>query len=261
MADAFVEMSKQNSLCGSVSLALQKDLEIPLTEDEHFETPPTTPPHSKKDAIGLGIGLEGQKNGLGRRSPQEFENATLNNKEATIFDSEPMKPPPMRRVSREKPSGRSELNDAVPTPPPEIYDIKPRSLSMAHSFDSISVSSSMTSASPAWTSPNTSFCADSLATSFDSTTDETDTTVRPPFGQPRKRYPSGPVLKWPVASSTNDRNTGSRPPLGSALHDPTSVSRKAANIEANAEPSGATTIWYCHAATRDTRCKKAKPIS
>lgn len=232
MADVLIEMSKRDPLSGSVPGEPQQDGEIMPTDDELFETPPSTPPDSKRNVIGLGIGLEGQTNDSGRRSSSKPENGIVNNKKRPYSDSEPMKPPPSRRVSRDRPSGRRESNCAGPTPPPDSYNFKP------HSFDSISVSSSMTSASPAWTSPNTSFCADSLATSFDSTADETDITVRPFLGPKRQSYSPGQLIQWPVGSSANDRNIESKPPLKSIPPNPTALLKTSGTTEAKSATFG-----------------------
>ena len=63
-----------------------------------------------------------------------------------------------------------------------------------------SVSSSMTNVSSAWTTPNTSFSARSLATSFDASVDGTGTTIRGSWENPSRP----PLLGHSVSGSESD---------------------------------------------------------
>lgn len=184
--------------------------------DEEFETPPTSPSHPTTSNVGLGITkapnepLEQPATSLDRQ-PQDSRGSSIWRQQplvnTDVFDkikssvqltnisrkrpcveSEPMKPPPKRFPSHERQSLQGRIGAAIPTPPPDNHPFMSRSLSSTRSFDDISVSSSFTSHSPAWTSPNTSFCADSMATSFDSAVDETDTTMRPSIALSRSRH-------------------------------------------------------------------------
>ena len=160
------------------------DVEMDSPVHEEFKTPPTSPPWSNQVDIGLGINLkdraeahqESKSGALAHAATLDFKSS----KKRPLEDLEPMPPPPTPKVSREKERDQFIPRYAAPTPPPQNYHFLSRSSSSSRSFDnSISVSSSFTSASPAWTSPNTSFCASSVATSFDSNSEDTDTTVRP----------------------------------------------------------------------------------
>ena len=166
--------------------------------DDKFETPPSTPPKTKN--IGPGI------DALGSRLPDSFnhkrpELVTVTNRKRSI--PEPIKPSMPRKVPRDTrsrvaynvdhlaPTAKpvDQMNVAGPTTPLEDNPYFTGALRMDRSFESIS--SSMTSATPAWTSRNTSFCADSLATSFSSTTDDTDTTIGASFTMPGSSLFSG----------------------------------------------------------------------
>lgn len=172
-------------------------------EEETFTTPPTTPPPSKDDSVGLGIGLAQHS-----RETRDFylhhaELEPVSSRKRPHPDHEAMRPPPARKISREKQTESFDAKYAVATPPPDNYNFMYRSLTSSRSFDNISsVSSSFTSVSPAWTSPNTSFCSESLATSFDSAAEETDTTIRPSQDQSRRGVASGRSLSWSKLDST-----------------------------------------------------------
>lgn len=219
MADVLVELSRHDKPPDPVQTNhLEKSRTMP-TDDDVFETPPTTPPLLHKAAVRLGIGFEQIADPRGA-FPLKPVPSDINKKKRPYSDAQPMKPPPMRRISREKSNVRSNANSAVPTPPPESHGFISRSLDLSRSFDNISsVSSSMTNASPAWTSPNTSFCSESLATSFESTADDTDATVRPSFGQLRSRYPSDQSL-WSIGKSKDNGQNRSNQLHGSAILSP-----------------------------------------
>lgn len=217
MVDVIDEISKYHDGLDPVQTNDHKKYEVMLSDDDVFETPPTTRPPSNKAGVGLGIGLDKQFSDPRSFFPPKTELAGITNKKRPCSDAQPMKPPPMRRVSREKPDLQSDVNSAVPTPPPDVHGFSSRSLDLSRSFDNIStVSSSMTSASPAWTSPNTSFCSESLATSFESTAEETDTTIRPSFSRGRSRYPSDQSSLWSIGRSKDDRRKLSNVSLCSA---------------------------------------------
>ena len=198
--------------------------------EESFETPPSTPSRSRYAGIGLGITntipldpvlmnirtnpnvAKVQSRGTGGLPPSSTSNrqprsATdhsrklgqepSSSKKRPYPESEPMKPPATRRVSREKRSDQNPVSFAVPTPPPDNYDFMERSMSASRSFDNIpSVSTSFTSHSTAWTSPDVSFHADSMVTSFESTTEDTDTTARPNEDYPYGRNRYKPNMSW-----------------------------------------------------------------
>ena len=63
-----------------------------------------------------------------------------------------------------------------------------------------SVSSSMTSVSSAWTTPNTSFSARSLATSFDASVDGSDTAMRGSWENPSRPH----LLDHSISGSESD---------------------------------------------------------
>ena len=98
-------------------------------------------------------------------------------------------------------------NGTAPMPPPSD-----RSSSLSRSSDNIpSISSSMTSASPAWTSPNTSFSSTSLNTSFASSADGHDANTST---QPDIRYDSNTILNprvhkiFPLRPATSGATQG-----------------------------------------------------
>lgn len=212
MADAFSEAQKDldTSLLSTTNAIphtrptarVRRTSEQTSSTEERFETPPTIPPRLRGGIVGLGIGAN-EDNFYHKKS----ELVPVTNKKRSY--PEPTKPPLPRKTSRETRSQRDAYNVdhltptanpdnqkkqnqeldlklfhtgnaayAVPTPPPgdkPIFSV-PRA---NRSFDNLtSVSSSMMSASNAWTTPNTSFSSDSMATSFSSSTGGTETTIR-----------------------------------------------------------------------------------
>lgn len=165
--------------------------------DESFVTPPTTPPRSNMSGIGRGhmlekrpVSLQGSINGTASALPT-VDPTSNGNKKRPFPYSESMRPPPTRRISRERKTDRPMFDYAAPPSLPGNDSFLSRSLSSLRSIDDpFSVSSSFTSVSTAWTSPNTSFCAESAATSFDSTAEDTDTTIQPSLDQPQIRRPA-----------------------------------------------------------------------
>jgi len=240
MADAFVEMSKHDHPPNPIPLNYQKTSGTTQPDDDCFETAPTTPPPSKRDSVGLGIGLDEQVRDSRSFSSPKPKLGAIDNKKRPCSGAEPMNPPPMRGISREKCNVQSDLKYAVPTPHLDGYGSMSRPLDLSRSFDNISsISSSMTSVSPAWTTPNTSFCSDSLAKSLDFTAEETDTTVRPSFGQFRSRYSSDQSSLWSVRDSKDGRQTGSNVSLGPALPAPDCLPTRPAVVEPNIDASSA----------------------
>ena len=165
------------------------DMEMDSPVHEDFKTPPTSPLRWNQVDTGLDMNLQDWV-----EAHQESKSSALtqtatfdlkSSKKRPLEDLEPMPPPPTRKISREQ--KRDQIFPCYPTPtaPAENFHFYSRSSSSSRSFDnSMSVSSSFTSASPAWTSPNTSFCASSVTTSFDSNSEDTDSTVRPSIAPP-----------------------------------------------------------------------------
>ena len=152
--------------------------------DEKFVTPPTTPLWSRQPEAGLGIRLDEQSRVQDHFQPTSDarppDGTTHTSKKRSLPEAEAMRPPPIRKVSREKNSAQGEYNYAAPTPHPDPHYFWSRSFTSSRSTDMVpSMTSSFSGTSPTWTSPNTSFCSDSAATSFDSAADETDTTIKP----------------------------------------------------------------------------------
>ncbi|KAL6722297.1 hypothetical protein ACLMJK_001404 [Lecanora helva] len=179
---------------------------------EEFKTPPTTPPRLKENKFGLGINLRNNSNTSNEHtsawSGHVSDFKPVGGKKRSSEDNEQMRPPPTRKVSRETKNDQVIGQYAAPTPPPENFHTLSRSSSSSRLNNSSSVSSSFTSASPAWTSPNTSFCASSLATSFDSSADETDTTIRPSLKQPPSKRPANNEAPWYRPQSAQTGATG-----------------------------------------------------
>ena len=171
------------------------------SEDEKFETPPTTPLRLNEPNLGLDIDME-RRASIERCTkvalPAFFaEPARIGSKKRPFPEPEPMRPPPARKISCEEKSERPIGPYTVPTPAPEDHHFVPQSVSSFRSFDNMSsVTSSSTSISPAWTSPNTSFSSEPMATSFDSAAEETDTTVRSSLDQQSPIIPLGSYATW-----------------------------------------------------------------
>lgn len=248
MADAFAELSKHDKPLDLLQKNHHKRSGIMPPDDDVFETPPTTPPPSN---------TEKQPSDSRAFPPPNTELCGINKKKRPCSDVQPMKPPPMRRLSREKFNVHNDRNTAAPTPPPEAYGFLSRSRDMSGSFDNIStISSSITSASPAWTSPNTSFCTESLATSFDSTAQETDTTIRPLLGQLRSRYPSDQSSLWSIGNSKDDRQNRRNVSLSSVVPAPSLLLKKLEeSIEPAIDVSGATDIDMTYTAKASTEAQ------
>ena len=165
--------------------------------DDKFETPPSTPP--KTGRIGLGIDSPGSE------MPEAFyydkpELVSVTNRKRSFADC--MEPPTPCKSSREtrihcagysrdnlapatERSDKSFTNLAGNTPPPDEKTWFTFARTGSQSLINFaSVSSSITTASPAWTSPNTSFCSTSVATSFGSNADDTNSTMHPKAVEP-----------------------------------------------------------------------------
>lgn len=154
-------------------------LEQRSSSEETFETPPSTPPRRKNSSFG-----------------------PFADRKRLHPDS--MQAPPSRNVSRKISNEKSAQESIYQHYPGQVAQNKgseSESARLLGSFDNTaSISSSMTSASSAWTSPNTSFSARSLATSFDASVDGTDTTIRGFWDNPSRP----PLLRHSVSGSESD---------------------------------------------------------
>lgn len=189
--------AKPMSLTSTTSHVVPKSRERRISNrtsstEEKFETPPTTPPRLMGANIGLGIGVEDSTAAFYDRYS---ELVPVMSRKRSYPES--MKPPLPRKVSREQrsrdvynadhlepttePYDSSSSTFIMPTPPLNDQPFFTRPLGRYQSNEHLtSISSSMTSASSAWTTPNTSFGSDSMATSFSSSMGGgTDTTIRP----------------------------------------------------------------------------------
>jgi hypothetical protein len=206
------------ALFGARSSKLRRASDQTNSTEERLETPHPTPPRLRGGNVGLGIAVGENTDTFYHKKP---DLVPVTNRKRSF--PEPMKPPLPRKSSREtrgqrdaynvdhlapyiKPDFQKKHNPepnlkvfqsgnaayAVPTPPPDDQPLLTRSFSRNQSLENLaSVSSSMTSASSAWTTPNTSFSSDSMATSFSSSTGGTDTTIRAPFDKSTDSYHAG----------------------------------------------------------------------
>lgn len=168
--------------------------------EEEFKTPPTTPPRRNFENAGLELGMN--EHTVGSKDPGAHVFKTTQIAVAPNIKRsfpEPMKPPLPRKGSREmrnhdvpkivsKVGPLSHEDYTAPTPPPEDVLVPSNPGSSSRSLGILTSVSSMTSASSAWTSPDTSFSAESLATSFNSTVEGTD-------GKKRRSYDDLSVSK------------------------------------------------------------------
>ena len=190
MVDVFNEATWASTLTSREGDTKTTALTSPI--DDKFETPPSTPP--KTGRMGMRIDLPGSE------LPDSFDNdkpelVSVTNRKRSFADC--MEPPTPCKSSREtrvhcaghnrdnlapatERSDKSFTNLAGHTPPPDEKTWLTFARTGSHSLINFaSVSSSTTTASPAWTSPNTSFCSNSVATSFSSNADNTDSTMHP----------------------------------------------------------------------------------
>ena len=218
MADALKESSFKETLRDSTSddasYNAQATSKRESPENEDFYTPPTTPPQTNNSRIEFkgDARIEARADAKSENFPflpvanHEF----FPTKKRPCPDLEPMRPPPTRRVTREQKTDEKLPTCIAPMPSTENDSFMSRSSNSSHSFDNLSsVSLSFTSASPAWTSPNTSFSSNSLATSFDSTSEETDSAVKPLTAHPHSRQFGDQISLWSgheITKSHNDEN-------------------------------------------------------
>ena len=170
----------------------------PASPEDKFETPPSTPPNAKSVNLETDASNSEHPESFYHREPEVIPIST---RKRSFPES--MKPPMPRKMSRDtrshgaaysidnlQPSNKHAQQvpriTAVPTPLPENATCFPNSSSTNRSSQNLaSMSTSFTSISTAWTSPNTSFHSESVATSFNSDTGGTDSTIRASFGRSR----------------------------------------------------------------------------
>ena len=239
MTDAFDEVEKNMNVVANLLIdpALRTALSSNTrrasnqtsSTNSRFETPPTSPSPLRGGNVGLVIGVVDDPRDL---EPRNSESLSGTNRKRSFPGS--MKPPMPRKSSRETRAQRAVHNDdytahkidaklqaphstlpkldpfqptklanAVPTPPPDHQSIFKYPYTRKKSAENLtSVSSSMTSASSALTTPNTSFSADSMATSFSASAggDVSDTTMRPVFDRSSTSFSAS---KRPVRSEAD----------------------------------------------------------
>jgi len=169
------------------------------TEDETFDTPPTSPSlQAKKDLSGLALPLNNPTMEVHDfRKPAIPDSFSLSSRKRPFSDTQKPSFAP-RKASRESSTSSrpyhapndqdpvlmhknpSKVNGILPTPPMETGNPFSNHFNNPRSFsNSISCTSSMSAASSAWTSPNTSFSTTgSATTSFSADGEGTDFTVR-----------------------------------------------------------------------------------
>ena len=254
MADIFDQVSQSPILTShekAFSRKRRTSAEKSPTNDD-FETPPSTPPETKSIASGIDAPGSGMPDFLYCKKP---ELVPVTNRKRSF--SETMKPPLPYKVSRETRSHRAGYNVdhlAPTTKPvnqglPDLSEPMSPSKAQSHFVDSLntnrsfenlaSVSSSVTTASPARTSPNTSFCGSSLATSFSSTTDDTDATIQASFAKPAISLHSGNSLL--ADAGAWDRIGEAQISVGMTTYDHMDVDSESAAtyttaVETNVEP-------------------------
>ena len=172
-------------------------MSAPASPEDKFETPPSTPPNAKSVDLDTDASDSEFPASFHHRKPEVIPVST---RKRSFPES--MKPPMPRKMSRDirnhgaalnseslqpdnKPAQQVPRITPVPNRLPENATCLASSSSTNRSSENLaSMSTSFTSISTAWTSPNTSFQSESMATSFNSDTGGTDSTIRASFGRP-----------------------------------------------------------------------------
>lgn len=217
----------------------------PESVDEDFQTPPTSPLLAKSRDAGWAIpaghmqSLENPKDEAYFRQKYDLvriPEPSVSGRKRSF--PEPIKPPAPRKFSRDGLDDQFprlyNVNYMSPVMTPMIGkkeerpsfpgfiadDRKPflHKQEQNRSFDSIaSATASMTTASPAWRSPNVSFTTDSAMTSFNSSADASDITEALTIKQPVPKKDPHRDLQRSLSTCTNYENDKSMaPPTHSA---------------------------------------------
>ena len=183
----------------------------PASPEDKFETPPSTPPNAR--SVDLETDAPGSE--FPAFYHREPESVPTSARKRSFPES--MKPPMPRKMPRETCShgASTSIGHLQPNnkPAQQVYRgtvpyfLPEKSASFTSSSNTdrspenlASMSTSFTSVSTPWTSPNTSFHNESMATSFSSDTGATDSTIRASFGMSRNTFNG----KLALQSEAND---------------------------------------------------------
>lgn len=201
-------------------------LEQSSSSEDTFETPPTTPPLRKRSSLGPSTDRKRShpdsmqappsrhvsRKTSSEKSAQEVSGSILLRELSqtartdfkllqSIYQQYSKKADPTLPPDKNSTAMITKSQYAYPRQPAQSRNPESEPAKFFGSFDNTtSVSSSMTSASSTWTSPNTSFSVRSLATSFDASVDGTDTAVRGSWDNPSRP----PLLSHSLSGSESD---------------------------------------------------------
>ena len=219
-ADAMNMSSTVPTLAEYARKACESAISEHSSSDDAFETPPTSPPLHRSSSLGVSTDRKRShpdsipatlsrivsRKTSNEKSAQEVSGLTASNDRSVMTGTDfellqssylhsPRKIGPTRPLDRASATILPKSQHHIPRQPARNNSFESESARLVASFDNTaSLSNSMTTASSAWTSPNTSFSSRSLVTSFDTSIDGIDSTTRGFRDNPSRPPLLGPSL-------------------------------------------------------------------